>query len=81
VVREHVSDYFAPEAMGTYIGMWEQGIKAHYYHRTLEEYLDPFLDADLRLVKLVDVPDAMSLATTPLGSRFPRFMILVFEKP
>jgi len=79
VVREHVTDYFAEGAMGTYFGMWEQGIKARYYHRTLEQYLDAFLDAELRLVKLVDVPEGPS--QTSLRGRFPRFMILAFEKP
>lgn len=82
VVREHISDYFAENAMGTYMGMWKQGIKARYYHRTLEQYLDAFLDADLRLVKLVDVPDVFGLGgVRPRGSRFPRFMIVAFEKP
>jgi 2-polyprenyl-3-methyl-5-hydroxy-6-metoxy-1,4-benzoquinol methylase len=82
VIREHVADYFAPSAMGTYLGMWEQGIKAHYYHRTLEEYLDAFLDAGLVLEKLVDVPDVFGLEwVLPPESRFPRFMILVFRKP
>jgi 2-polyprenyl-3-methyl-5-hydroxy-6-metoxy-1,4-benzoquinol methylase len=82
VVREHVADYFASGTMGTYLGLWEQGIKARYHHRTLEDYLDAFLDTGLRLVKLVDVPDTFSLdRTTSPESRFPRFMILAFEKP
>jgi 2-polyprenyl-3-methyl-5-hydroxy-6-metoxy-1,4-benzoquinol methylase len=81
VVREHVADYFDSTAMGTYLGMWEQGIKARYYHRTLEDYLDAFLDAGLRLLKLVDVPDVFGLEwVLPKGSRFPRFMILAFAK-
>ena len=80
VVREHVTDYFDSTAMGTYHGMWQQGIKARYYHRTLEEYIDVFLDAGLRLVKLVDVPDTASMATLPSGSTFPRFMILAFAR-
>ena len=82
VVREHIADYFAEAAMGTYMGMWKQGVKARYYHRTLEQYLDAFLDAGLRLVKLVDVPDVFGIDwSLPRGSRFPRFMILAFEKP
>lgn len=80
VVREHVRDYFDSTALGTYHGMWKQGIKAQYYHRTLEEYLDAFLDTGLRLVKLVDVPDGAPLDTLPPGSTFPRFMILAFAK-
>ncbi len=77
VVREHITDYFAPNTMGTYLGMWEQGIKVRYYHRTLEEYLDAFLDTGLRLLKLVDVPDTFGPAP---GATFPRFMILAFER-
>jgi 2-polyprenyl-3-methyl-5-hydroxy-6-metoxy-1,4-benzoquinol methylase len=80
VVREHVSDYFDSTAMGAYLGMWKQGIEAHYYHRTLEEYLDAFLDAGLRLVRLVDIPDGAPMDILPPGSIFPRFMILAFAK-
>ena len=60
-----------------YLGMWQQGIKARYYYRTPEDYLD----AGLRLVKLVDVPDVFGLEWV-LGPdrRFPRFMILAFSK-
>lgn len=79
VVRGHVTDYFASGTMGTYLGMWEQGIKARYYHRTLEEYLDAFLDTGLQLVKLADVPDTMRLDVLPEAVLFPRFMILAFE--
>ncbi len=82
VVREHITDYFAEDAMGAYFGMWKQGIRARYYHRTLEQYLDAFFDAGLRLIKLVDVPDVFGIEwVLPKGSRFPRFMILAFEKP
>ena len=82
VVRGHVTDYFASGALSIYGGMWEMGIKAHYYHRTLEDYLDAFLTARFRLAKLVDVPDRASLSPLlPEGSRFPRFMVLAFDKP
>ncbi len=82
VVRQHVADYFENGALGAYGGMAEQGIPARYYHRTLEEYLDTFLGAGFRLAKLVDVPDRVSLSPIlPEGYRFPRFMILAFEKP
>jgi 2-polyprenyl-3-methyl-5-hydroxy-6-metoxy-1,4-benzoquinol methylase len=80
VVREHVTDYFDSSAKGTYLGMWKQGIKARYYHRTLEEYLDAFLATGLRLVKLVDVPDRMPMDTLSRGSTFPRFMIIAFAR-
>lgn len=83
VVREHISDYFDEESMGVYLGMWEQGIRARYHHRTLEHYLAALLDAGLTLKKLVDVPDAARAdwGTLPPGSRFPRFMILAFTRP
>lgn len=82
VVREHVADYFASGTMGTYGGMWRAGIKARYYHRTLEEYLDAFLAAGLRLTKLADVEDVFGLEwLLPERCRFPRFMVLAFEKP
>lgn len=82
VVREHVTDYFEPGAVGIYGGMWQQGAKAHYYHRTLEAYLDAFLSVGFRLAKLVDVPDRAGLDwLLPKQCRFPRFMILAFDKP
>lgn len=82
VVREHISDYFASGTMGTYSGLSKEGVKARYYHRTLEEYLDAFLDTGLRLVKLADVPDVFGIEwLLPKHCRFPRFMVLVFDKP
>ena len=82
LVRQHITDYFASGAVGVYGGMWEKGIKAHYYHRTLEEYLDAFLAAGFRLAKLVDVPDRPGLQwLLPEHYRFPRFMVLAFDKP
>jgi SAM-dependent methyltransferase len=82
VVRGHVADYFANGALGFYGGLAEQGIRAHYYHRTLEEYLDAFLDVGFRVAKLVDVPDRAELVwLLPSHCRFPRFMILAFDAP
>lgn len=82
VIREHIADNFAEGAMGAYIGMAKQGVPARYYHRTLEQYLDAFLDAGLQLVKLVDMPDGFAVhRMLPPGYRFPRFMLLAFEKP
>src|SRR5918912_997145 len=74
---EHIEDYFAHGAMGIYRGMSAQGVKAHYYHRTLEEYLDAFLSTGLRLAKLVDVPEP----ERPGQRRFPLFMVLAYDKP
>jgi 2-polyprenyl-3-methyl-5-hydroxy-6-metoxy-1,4-benzoquinol methylase len=82
VVRQHVADYFENGALGLYGGLADQGIRAPYYHRTLEEYLDAFLSAGFQLAKLVDVPDRVSLSPLlPPGCRFPRFMILAFDAP
>jgi 2-polyprenyl-3-methyl-5-hydroxy-6-metoxy-1,4-benzoquinol methylase len=71
----HVTDYFASGARGVYGGLSAQlGAPVRYYHRTLEEYLDAFLAAGLRLGKLADVPS---------GSRggIPSYMVLAFDKP
>lgn len=57
VVRGQIADYFANGALGMYGALAEQGIRAHYYHRTLEEYLDAFLNVGLRLAKRADVTD------------------------
>lgn len=81
VVREHVTDYSASGAVATYAGMWQRGIKAQYYHRTLEDFLDAFFAAGLTLFKLVDIPDTTDRDwLLPLGVRFPMFMILAFRK-
>jgi 2-polyprenyl-3-methyl-5-hydroxy-6-metoxy-1,4-benzoquinol methylase len=77
----HITDYFENGARGAYGGMAAAGVPARYYHRTLEEYMDAFIAAGLRLVKLADVPDRGGLIRMlPEGGRFPRFMVLVFEK-
>jgi SAM-dependent methyltransferase len=82
VVRGHIADYYESGAIGVYGGLSQQGVKAHYYHRTLEEYLDAFLDAGFRLAKLVDVADRSGLEwLLPSEVRFPRFMILAFDTP
>ena len=81
VVREHVKDYFASGTLGTYFGMWQRGIKAQYYHRTLEDYLDAFLYAGLTLFKLVDVPEPAGREwLLPSDTRFPMYTILAFRK-
>jgi 2-polyprenyl-3-methyl-5-hydroxy-6-metoxy-1,4-benzoquinol methylase len=71
----HVTDYFASGTRGVYGGMSAQlGGTVRYYHRTLEEYLDAFLDAGFRLTKLVDVPPARFSGLSP-------FLILAFDTP
>ncbi len=75
----HVTDYFASGAMGIYGGMSARlGHTIRYYHRTLEEYVDAFLDAGLRLAKLADV--CHTPPPPPGGRRFPSFMILAFDR-
>jgi 2-polyprenyl-3-methyl-5-hydroxy-6-metoxy-1,4-benzoquinol methylase len=85
VLRGHVTDYFASGTVSPYRGLWAAGIRVYHRHRTLAEYLDAFLGTGLRLVKLADL-DAVSDAKGPAsplpdGHRFPRFMLLAFEKP
>jgi hypothetical protein len=88
VVRKHVPDYFASGAAYPYRGMVAQGLKLHFYHRTLEQYLDAFLGCGLRLTKLVDLATVVNNAhqapidiLLPEGYTFPYFMILAFAKP
>jgi 2-polyprenyl-3-methyl-5-hydroxy-6-metoxy-1,4-benzoquinol methylase len=85
VIRGNVTDYFDSGATAPYRGLWERGIKTYLRHRTLEEYLDAFTGAGLRLTKLADstascfqpIPDSI----LPEGYRFPRFLLLAFTKP
>jgi 2-polyprenyl-3-methyl-5-hydroxy-6-metoxy-1,4-benzoquinol methylase len=85
VVRKHVRDYFDSGGAHLYRGMAAEGIRVHFYHRTLEEYLDAFLAGGLRLLKLVDPPNVASNprmdTLLPEGYRLPFLMILAFEKP
>jgi 2-polyprenyl-3-methyl-5-hydroxy-6-metoxy-1,4-benzoquinol methylase len=85
VIRGHVADYFDSGAVSPYRGLWQEGIKTHHHHRTLEEYLDAFLDAGLRLTRLVDLSRHVSThgnaPILPEGYIFPRFMLLAFTKP
>jgi SAM-dependent methyltransferase len=85
VIRGGIADYFDSGATAAYRGLWDLGIKTHLQHRALEEYLDAFIGAGLRLTKLADsqancfkpAPDSI----LPEGIRFPRFMLLAFTKP
>lgn len=84
VIDRHVADYFDTGAVSPYRGLHEIGIKTHYHHRTLENYLDAFLIRGLRLTKLADIPTRADShrpdAHLPTGGRFPRFMLLAFRK-
>jgi 2-polyprenyl-3-methyl-5-hydroxy-6-metoxy-1,4-benzoquinol methylase len=83
VVREHIADYFISDSLAVYQGMSRDvGGQVHYYHRTLEEYLDAFLGAGLRLIKLADIVQPPGRPGGWLeGRRFPFFVVLGFEKP
>jgi len=84
VVRRHVADYFDTGAKSPYAGLWARGIKTYMRHRTMEEYLDAFLGAGLRMTKLADVPEHGFVAEQGTilaeGGRFPRFVLLAFVK-
>jgi 2-polyprenyl-3-methyl-5-hydroxy-6-metoxy-1,4-benzoquinol methylase len=80
VVRGHVKDYFDSGALGVYGGLSSRGVPAHYYHRTLEEYLDAFLGSGFRLVKLADVSWGEQHGLLPDGTRFPYGMVMALER-
>ena len=69
---------------GELIGLWAAGIKAYYYHRTMEEYVEAFGAAGLTVTRLADLPSMASVADQdtilPPGGRFPRFMLLALTK-
>ena len=85
VVRGNVPDYFDAGATSPYRGLWAAGIKTYLQHRTLEDYLDAFIAAGLRLTKLADSRDhcfdPQPESILPHGFRFPRFLLLAFTKP
>jgi SAM-dependent methyltransferase len=84
--KGHGSAYF--ETGGAHpCGLSSVGVPVFFYHRTLPQYLDAFLDAGLRLTKIVDVDHPATAARRangeelPLGEQLPRFMVLAFAKP
>jgi 2-polyprenyl-3-methyl-5-hydroxy-6-metoxy-1,4-benzoquinol methylase len=88
IVRNHVRDYFDSGTAYPYRGMAAEGVKVHFYQRTLEEYLSAFLASGLALERLVDVPTPeWMLNRPPLDKllppvyQLPYFMILSFRKP
>jgi SAM-dependent methyltransferase len=84
VIRKHVADYFESGTVHPYRGLWAAGVKTHYHHQTLEEYVDAFAAAGLVVTRLADVPTMASVhgqdTILPAGARFPRFMILALLK-
>lgn len=87
VVRRGIgSAYFATGGAHP-CGLRHVGVPVSFYHRTLPQYLDAFLDAGLYVKKIVDVdhPNVAALRaageTLPIGEQLPRFMVLAFGKP
>jgi SAM-dependent methyltransferase len=84
-LSRHVTDYFDSGHVSPYRGLWASGVEVYHYHRTLEDYLDAFMGAGLRLVKLADLAGLADKhpahSIVPEGDRFPRFMLLGLDKP
>ena len=87
LVRGSVTNYFDSGQAFLYGGMAQEGVKVHFYQRTLQEYLDAAFAAGLQLQRLIDLPMYEGMfkrrATTwlPEGHHFPFFMLLSFVKP
>lgn len=86
IVRGHLTDYFGTGGAYSYRGMAEQGVKVHFYHQTLEEYLDACFAAGFQLQRLADIPTPessykrTSAMLIPGGVHFPFFIILSLVK-
>ena len=86
VVRSHITNYFDTGKAFSYRGMAATGVKVHFYHRTLAQYLDASFVAGLQLQRLVDIPTPEGTfkrlpdTLIPAGYHFPFFMILSFMK-
>ena len=84
VVRNHIRNYFDSGSAFSYRGMAREGVKVHFYQRTLEEYMDSALAAGFQLQRLVDLPTPEWILNVhddkllPKGYQFPYFMILSF---
>lgn len=86
VVRGHVHDYFDTGKPYSYRGMAEEGVKVHFYHHTLQEYLDACFAAGFQLQRLLDIPTPVeryrfqSDALMKPGYHFPFFIVLSLVK-
>ncbi len=86
VVRGHVHDYFETGKPYSYRGMAEEGVKVHFYHHTLGEYLDACFAAGFQLQHLLDIPTPLeryrfhSDALIKQGYHFPFFIVLSLIK-
>lgn len=87
VVRGHITNYFDTDKAFPYRGMAAEGVKVHFYQRTLGEYLDAFLSTGFQLQRLIDIPTPEGSfkrqpgILIPEGVHFPFFMLLSFTKP
>jgi 2-polyprenyl-3-methyl-5-hydroxy-6-metoxy-1,4-benzoquinol methylase len=86
VIRNFVTDYFAPGLAYPYRGMADLGVKVHFYQRTMQDYLDASFAAGFQLQRLVDVPTPEGSfkrrkeTLLPEGYHFPFFTILSLVK-
>jgi 2-polyprenyl-3-methyl-5-hydroxy-6-metoxy-1,4-benzoquinol methylase len=61
VIRGKVDDYFDSGHSVEYAGMATAGVHVHYYHRTLEEYVNEFSKHRFRLSRMSDLnPSSLS---------------------
>jgi SAM-dependent methyltransferase len=87
VVRKGLGSAYFATGVAQPCGLASVGVPVSFYHHTLPEYLDAFLEAGLRLTKIVDVDHPAIAArrasgeTLPPGEQLPRFMVLAFAKP
>jgi SAM-dependent methyltransferase len=87
VIRKHLgAAYFASGSVHP-CGLARAGIGVSFYHRTLGEYVDAFIDAGLQVTKILDVDHPTSARyrvsgqTVPPEEEIPRFMVLGLIKP
>lgn len=87
MLRGYITDYFAASDQAFPLhGLTARGIKVHFYHRTLQDYLSASFAAGLQLQQLIDVPSPEGSFTRrketliPEGYNFPCFIILSFVK-
>jgi SAM-dependent methyltransferase len=87
VMRRGRGSAYFETGMAHPCGLSSVGVPVFFYHRTLPQYLDAFLDAGLHLKKIVDIDHPSMTARRAsgeeiaLGEQLPRFMVLAFTKP
>ena len=87
VMRKGLGSAYFSTGVAHPCGLSSVGVPVSFYHRTLPQYLDAFLDAGLHLTKIVDVDNPAVAARRASGEDaatwrpVPRFMVLAFAKP